>query len=91
MDIYVGNLLYEIEEDELRRVFETYGEVSKVTIIYDRDSGRSKGFGFVEMRDNKEAQDAIDALDGMPIRGREARVNQARPRKPRRERREPRW
>tara|TARA_R110002126_G_scaffold14765_3_gene61335 strand:- start:11589 stop:11849 length:261 start_codon:yes stop_codon:yes gene_type:complete len=79
MNIYVGNLSYGVSEDNLREVFEAYGEVSSCKVITDKYSGRSKGFGFVEMDNDSEAQAAIDQLDGAEIDGREVRVNEARP------------
>ena len=75
MNIYVGNLPYSITEDELRQAFERYGEVSSAKIVIDRETGRSKGFGFVEMPDQGEAEAAVKALDGAPLNGRPARVN----------------
>jgi RNA recognition motif-containing protein len=78
MNIYVGNLHFNVNEDELRKAFEEYGEVSSVKIITDKYSGRSKGFGFVEMLNDKEAKDAIDNLNGTEIKGRSVNVNQAR-------------
>ena len=78
MNIYVGNLHFNVTEDELRKAFEEYGEVSSVKIISDKYSGRSKGFGFVEMLNEKEAKDAIDNLNGTEIKGRSVNVNQAR-------------
>lgn len=83
MNIYVGNLSYGVSEDNLREVFEAYGEVSSCKVITDKYSGRSKGFGFVEMDNDSEAQAAIDQLDGAEIDGREVRVNEARPREDR--------
>jgi RNA recognition motif-containing protein len=80
MNIYVGNLHYGVTEDELRELFEEYGEVMSVKIITDKYSGRSKGYGFVEMSDNKEAQKAIDSLNEADLKGRNIRVNQARER-----------
>lgn len=80
MNIYVGNLSYGVSEDNLREVFEAYGEVSSCKVITDKYSGRSKGFGFVEMDNDSEAQAAIDQLDGAEIDGRPVRVNEARPR-----------
>jgi len=80
MNIYVGNLSYGVSEDNLREVFEAYGEVSSCKVITDKYSGRSKGFGFVEMDNGSEAQAAIDQLDGAEIDGRAVRVNEARPR-----------
>ncbi len=80
MNIYIGNLSYGVSEDNLREVFEAYGEVSSCKLITDKYSGRSKGFGFVEMDNDAEAQAAIDQLDGAEIDGRPVRVNEARPR-----------
>lgn len=84
MNIYVGNLSYRATEDDLRQAFEMYGEVASVAIVKDRDTGRSKGFGFIEMPDDGEAQEAIDGLDGTELVGRAITVNQARPRQDRR-------
>jgi RNA recognition motif-containing protein len=86
MNIYVGNLPWSTSEDELRELFEEYGEVSSVNIIKDRDSGRSRGFGFVEMEE-EGARAAIEALDGEELDGRALKVNQARPREERGDRR----
>ncbi len=80
MNIYVGNLPYNLTEDELRAAFSQFGEVSSVNIIMDRMSGQSKGFGFVEMPDNSEADEAIKALNESALNGRNIKVNQARPR-----------
>lgn len=80
MNIYVGNLPYSITEDELRDVFTEFGEVSSVNIITDKFSGQSKGFGFVEMASNSEADEAIKALNESNLKGRNIRVNQAKPR-----------
>ena len=91
MNIYVGNLPYRISEDEIRDVFGAHGEVSSVKIIIDRDTGRSKGFGFVEMPDDDSARAAIDACNEMEVGGRPLKVNEARPRPDRGPRREPRW
>ena len=84
MNIYVGNLDYEITEEDLRDIFEEYGEVKSVKIIFDRDSNRSKGFGFVEMQQHEDGQKAIDELDGAELEGRTMRVNMARQREDRR-------
>lgn len=86
MNIYVGNLAYSTTQDELKELFEAYGSVSRATIISDRDSGRSKGFGFVEMDNKEDGDKAIEALDGQDVGGRGLRVNEAQPRenKPRR-------
>jgi RNA recognition motif-containing protein len=80
MNIYVGNLSYNENEDSLRASFEAHGEVDAVRIITDRDTGRSKGFGFVEMSDDAAAQAAIDALNGTDFGGRSIKVNEAKPR-----------
>ncbi len=84
MNIYAGNLSYQTTEDGLRQAFEAHGQVESVAIIKDRDTGRSKGFGFVEMPNDAEAQAAIDGLDGTDLGGRTITVNQARPRQDRR-------
>jgi len=80
MNIYCGNLAYAMTSDDLRQAFEAFGEVSSANVISDRDSGRSKGFGFVEMPNDAEAQAAIEALNGTDMKGRPARINEARPR-----------
>ncbi len=80
MNIYVGNLSYGVTEDELREAFGAYGEISSVSLITDKFSGQSKGFGFVEMPNNSEADAAIKALNETPLKGRNMRVNQAKPR-----------
>lgn len=87
MNIYVGNLSYGLTEDELRAVFAEFGEVSSAAIITDKYSGRSKGFGFVEMPTQEEAEEAIRSLDGKSVKGRNLKVNQARPREERPQRR----
>jgi RNA recognition motif-containing protein len=79
MNIYVGNLNYNLSEDELEKVFTPYGEIASVKIIRDKYTDQSKGFGFVEMTNDAEAQKAIDELNGTEVKGRELRVNQARP------------
>jgi RNA recognition motif-containing protein len=88
MNIYVGNLAYTVTEDELREAFAAFGEVSRANVIMDRDTGRSKGFGFVEMPDNSQAEAAIAGLNEQSLGGRAIRVNEARPRddRPRRPR-----
>ena len=83
MNIYCGNIAYTTTEDDLRDLFSQHGEVSAVRVITDRDTGRSKGFGFVEMVDDGEAKQAIEALDGKDLMGRDVRINEARPREPR--------
>ena len=80
MKIYVGNLSYEVTEEDLRLELEQYGQVESVTIIKDKRSGQSKGFGFVEMTSKAEGQSAIDALNGKELKGRAIKVNEARPR-----------
>ncbi len=80
MNIYVGNLPYSIAEEELGNIFAQYGQVDSVNIIKDQFSGRSKGFGFVEMPTDNEADAAIMDLDGREINGRNIKVNKAKPR-----------
>ena len=80
MRIYVGNLPYSIGEDELREMFAPFGQVASANVITDRDSGQSKGFGFVEMASSTEAQAAIAGLNGKEMNGRALTVNEARPR-----------
>ncbi len=80
MSIYVGNLSYDISQDELSDIFSEFGEVSSVKLINDRDTGRPKGFGFVEMVNEAEAENAIQALNEKDIKGRQMKVNMARPR-----------
>ncbi|MBW1679336.1 MAG: RNA-binding protein [Deltaproteobacteria bacterium] len=87
MNIYVGNLSYNVTEEELRDIFSEHGEVSSVNIITDKYSGQSKGFGFVEMPTQSEAEAAIKALDESSLKGRDIKVNQARPRDERPQRR----
>jgi RNA recognition motif-containing protein len=101
--IFVGNFAFSMTEGELRSIFEPHGKVESVTIVTDRDTGRSRGFAFVEMADNGEADKAIAALNGMDSGGRPLTVNEARPKVERgsrgggsdrgygRQRREPRW
>jgi cold-inducible RNA-binding protein len=79
MKLYVGNLSYDTTESELRDAFASYGAVESVNVITDNATGRSKGFGFVEFRDDKEAQAAIAGLNGTEMRGRTINVNEARP------------
>jgi RNA recognition motif-containing protein len=80
MNIYVGNLSFDTAEDELRQAFEGYGEVSSVTVIKDNYTGKSRGFGFVEMPTKSEAISAISGLNGQDLNGRSLNVNEARPR-----------
>jgi RNA recognition motif-containing protein len=88
--IYVGNLSFNTTESDLRDVFAEFGEVSETTLITDRDTGRPRGFGFVEMRNDQEAREAIAALDGKDVGGRTIKVNEARP-KPERSGGRGRW
>ncbi len=81
MNIYVGNLSYDATEQSLQEEFEQFGQVEKVTIIKDRYSGRSKGFGFVEMLDDKQGQTAIENMHNKEFMGRTLKVDEARPRK----------
>jgi RNA recognition motif-containing protein len=80
MNIYVGNLAYSTTEEQLRDAFAAYGDVATATIISDKFSGQSKGFGFVEMPNNSEADAAIKGLNGSAMGGRNLKVNQAQPR-----------
>ena len=80
MRIYVGNFVYETTEEELRESFEAHGTVEEISIVRDRDTGRSKGFGFVEMPTSGEAEAAISTLNGKEVNGRVITVNEARPR-----------
>jgi RNA recognition motif-containing protein len=97
MQIFVSNLAWATTEDELHQLFEAYGHVESVRIITDRDTGRARGFGFVEMPNSAEAQAAIDGLHGTVLGGRPLTVNEAREREERREprrlreERRPRW
>lgn len=87
MNIFVGNLSYSSTEDAVRQLFESYGDVDSVRIIKDRETGRSRGFGFVEMPNENEARAAIEAINGTDLDGRTLNANEARPRTERR----PRW
>jgi RNA recognition motif-containing protein len=80
MNIYVGNLPYNVVEEDLREIFEEYGEVASVKIISDKLTGRSKGFGFVEMDEDQEAKKAIEELNNAELSGRNIKVNESRPR-----------
>ncbi|MBI4650261.1 RNA-binding protein [Candidatus Desantisbacteria bacterium] len=83
MKLYVGNLSYQVTEDDLKVSFEGFGNVETVVIIKDRETGRSKGFGFVEMSSKEEGQAAIEGLNGKDLSGRNINVNEARPSEPR--------
>jgi len=78
-NIFVGNLSFNTSEDELRQIFETYGQVERVSILTDRETGRSRGFGFVEMTNPEEGEKAITGLNGSQFGGRTINVNEARP------------
>ena len=80
MNIYIGNLSFEVTEEDLRQAFVSFGQLSSVRIITDRDTGGSRGFGFVEMPNNDEAQSAIRGLNNTELKGRTIKVNEARPR-----------
>jgi RNA recognition motif-containing protein len=82
-NIYVGNLSFRMSDDELRQAFEAFGEVQSAKIVMDRDTGRSRGFGFVEMTNDNEALEAIQKLDGQDLEGRNVTVNEAKPREER--------
>lgn len=80
INIYVGNLAYQVSNDELHEAFSQFGEVSSASVVMDKLTGRSKGFGFVEMPDRASGEEAIKQLDNQPLKGRNIRVNEARPR-----------
>lgn len=84
MKLYIGGLAYSVDDKELEELFAQHGNVTSATVIKDRDSGQSKGFGFVEMADDAEAQAAIKELNGKEVSGRSVTVNQARPQEDRR-------
>lgn len=83
MNIYVGNLSFAATEEEVRELFEAFGQVASVSLIKDKFTGRPRGFGFVEMSDDNEAQKAIQELNGKDFKGRSMTINQARPREDR--------
>ena len=91
MNIFVGNLAFTTTDHALRQLFEPYGVVDEIRVITDRETGRSKGFGFVEMHDGTAARTAIAKLHGQEIEGRTLTVNEAKPREPRREPSRSRW
>jgi cold-inducible RNA-binding protein len=78
-NIFVGNLNFKTTEDDLRKMFEPYGQVDRISILTDRDTGRSRGFGFVEMANDGDGDKAIAALNGADVGGRKLNVNEARP------------
>ena len=83
MNIYVGNLSWGVSDQDLRELFEAFGQVDRANIIKDRETSRSKGFGFVEMPDDASGQKAIEEMDGKEVDGRNVRVNEARPKEDR--------
>jgi RNA recognition motif-containing protein len=83
MKLYVGNLPFSTTDDDLRQLFEQHGEVVSTSIVMDRETGRSRGFGFVEMADSEQGKAAITALHGLKMNGRDLTVNEARPKEPR--------
>jgi cold-inducible RNA-binding protein len=91
VNIYVGNLAFTSTDHDLRQLFEPYGVVDEIRVIIDRDTGRSKGFGFVEMPDSTTAKTAIAGLQGKDLGGRTLTVNEAKPREPRRDSSQSRW
>jgi RNA recognition motif-containing protein len=80
MNIYVGNLSWEVTQEDLKEAFETHGQVASANLITDKYTGKSRGFGFVEMPVDNEARDAMSALNGADLKGRELNVNEAKPR-----------
>ena len=80
MNIYVGNLSFETSDEDLRQAFEAFGQVDSASVIKDKFSDQSRGFGFVEMPTNDEAKAALSGLDGSDLKGRNLKVNEARPR-----------
>ena len=91
MNIFVGNLAFGSTDQDIRELFEPYGVVDTINIITDRDTGRAKGFGFVEMPESQAAKAAIQGLNGTELEGRALTVNEAKPREPRREPSRSRW
>jgi len=83
LNIFVGNLPFSTNDDELREAFSKFGAVDSAQVIMDRETGRSRGFGFVEMPNNDEAQQAVTAMNGADLGGRSLTVNEARPKAPR--------
>jgi RNA recognition motif-containing protein len=80
MRIYVGNLPYSVTDDDLQEMFSEFGELASAEVVKDKFSGQSKGFGFVDMPDNADAEEAIRSLNDQPVQGRKLTVNEARPR-----------
>ena len=88
MNIYIGNLAYSVTEDDLRDAFSEFGQVDSASIINDKFSGRSKGFGFVDMPNDSEAREAIESMNNKDLNGRTIKVNEAKPREERPARRD---
>lgn len=86
MNIYVGNLSYNVTDDDLRQAFEAFGQVTSATVIKDKYTSRSRGFGFVEMPAEAEGKTAIEGLNGKDLKGRALKINEARPREDRQDR-----
>lgn len=86
MNLYIGNLAYELTENELRKAFNDFGDISSLKIIVDRFSGKSRGFGFIEMATKEEGQKAIDGANGLTLQGKAIVVNEARPKENNRQR-----
>ena len=91
MNIFVGNMSFQVTDAELRKAFEAFGQVASANVIMDKFTGKSRGFGFVEMPNNSEADAAIKGLNETPLKGRNLKVNQAKPRGERPASRGPRW
>ncbi len=91
MNMYIGNLAFGVTEEELKELFSAYGEVASVSLVKDRFSGQSKGFGFIEMPNNSEADTAIKALNKSMLKGRDIKVNQAEQKKKNTKRRRPQY
>jgi len=91
VNIYVGNLAYSVTDDDLRELFSEFGEVRSASVISDKATGQSKGFGFVEMKDNSAADTAIKDLNGKQVKGRALKVNEAKPRADKPPQRGPRY
>ncbi len=91
MNIYVGNLAYSVTDDDLRELFNEFGAVGSASVLSDKVTGQSKGFGFVEMQDNSAADRAIKELNGRQVKGRALKVNEAKPREDRPPQRRPRY
>lgn len=86
-NLYIGNLCYQVTEDDLQELFGEFGEIESIKVIRDRETERSKGFGFIEMKNEEDAEASIEELNGIAYKDRNLVVNKARPRKPRQNRR----